>query len=252
MTASTTATGNVRLRTTLRERGLTPARFAEKIGVDPKTAERWIATGRTPHPRTAYQAATTLGVDVYYLWPALDRATRAAEPDAETVAHYPSAGAVPDEVWREVIASARQHLDMVLLDPLMVWDLIPDLPALIRARAEAGTWIRLALPDPHREADKVRAGCVDALYGPLAGFARVRLAYHQDAATQTVRADGHMLIAHRLDGTSLSASPVLHLRQVATRPLTGPYLAALEHVMAGATLTTATAHTGRHLALVGA
>lgn len=56
---------NERLRTALVRAGLNYAQFAEAVGVDPKTAERWVSTGRTPHRTTAYKAARTLRED----WP---------------------------------------------------------------------------------------------------------------------------------------------------------------------------------------
>ena len=31
--------------------GLSQVRLAAAVGVDPKTVERWVAQGRTPHPR---------------------------------------------------------------------------------------------------------------------------------------------------------------------------------------------------------
>ncbi|MBF6471658.1 helix-turn-helix transcriptional regulator [Nocardia abscessus] len=59
--------------TTLREAillaGLTPAKLAERVQVDPKTVERWVVQGRRPHPVTRYAVAAQLGKSVADLWP---------------------------------------------------------------------------------------------------------------------------------------------------------------------------------------
>ena len=39
------------------------------MGVDPKTAARWLSPGRIPQPRHRAQVATILGKDVGDLWP---------------------------------------------------------------------------------------------------------------------------------------------------------------------------------------
>ena len=60
---------NERLRALLLERGTTPAKLAEAMGVDAKTIERWIIQGRTPYRRHRYAVAAHFGVDETYLWP---------------------------------------------------------------------------------------------------------------------------------------------------------------------------------------
>ncbi|WP_245716319.1 hypothetical protein [Micromonospora humi] len=43
--------------------------MAEKVAVDPKTAARWLAAGRIPHPRTRVAVAGILRRDAAELWP---------------------------------------------------------------------------------------------------------------------------------------------------------------------------------------
>src|ERR1035441_5440490 len=45
---------NERLRALLLERGQTPDKLAEAVGVDAKTVERWITKGRTPYRSHRY------------------------------------------------------------------------------------------------------------------------------------------------------------------------------------------------------
>lgn len=56
------------LKTTLQTAGLTAEQFAEIIGVDPKTVQRWVA-GRTPYPRHRATVARALDTSEHELWP---------------------------------------------------------------------------------------------------------------------------------------------------------------------------------------
>lgn len=51
------------------EAGETAESLAGQVGVDPKTAQRWVNPGRIPQPRHRSQVATILGRDVKDLWP---------------------------------------------------------------------------------------------------------------------------------------------------------------------------------------
>ena len=91
---------NERLRALLLERGTTPAKLAEAMGVDAKTIERWIIQGRTPYRRHRYAVAAHFGVDETYLWPdARDKNEIAATSESEIVSVYPHRWAVPREIW---------------------------------------------------------------------------------------------------------------------------------------------------------
>ncbi|WP_229398211.1 DUF5753 domain-containing protein [Micromonospora okii] len=51
------------------EAGETADSLAGQVGVDPKTAQRWVSRGRVPRPRYRSQLAAILGRDVKDLWP---------------------------------------------------------------------------------------------------------------------------------------------------------------------------------------
>lgn len=57
------------LRVAMAEAGETIESLAEKAHVDPKTAGRWLASGRIPHPRTRLAVAELLGREAADLWP---------------------------------------------------------------------------------------------------------------------------------------------------------------------------------------
>ncbi|MEW2380902.1 DUF5753 domain-containing protein [Micromonospora sp. NPDC047707] len=51
------------------EAGETAESLAAQVGVDPKTAQRWVTHGRIPQTRHRAQVASILGKDVLELWP---------------------------------------------------------------------------------------------------------------------------------------------------------------------------------------
>ena len=105
---------NERLRAALLERGLTPSKLGDEIGVDHKTVERWITLGRTPYRRHRYAVAARLAVDESYLWPeALSREQVTAASDSEVLAIYPHRSDVPDEVWERLFSAAEQEIGIL-------------------------------------------------------------------------------------------------------------------------------------------
>jgi transcriptional regulator with XRE-family HTH domain len=60
---------NVRLREAVWARGMEVAEFGRRVGVDPKTAERWITRGTIPQPARRWKASLILGIDESELWP---------------------------------------------------------------------------------------------------------------------------------------------------------------------------------------
>ncbi|MFF5071339.1 DUF5753 domain-containing protein [Micromonospora olivasterospora] len=60
------------------ETGETAESLAGKVGVDPKTAGRWVTPGRVPHARHRIAVARVLGREVGDLWPEV---VRPREPD---------------------------------------------------------------------------------------------------------------------------------------------------------------------------
>jgi transcriptional regulator with XRE-family HTH domain len=60
---------NETLRVAMARAGETADSLAAQIGVDPKTAARWLTSDRIPHPRHRVAAAAILGQEVENLWP---------------------------------------------------------------------------------------------------------------------------------------------------------------------------------------
>ncbi|WP_280254731.1 helix-turn-helix transcriptional regulator [Nocardia wallacei] len=99
---------NARLKEALFEARLTPEELAEKIAVDPKTVQRWLAKGRTPYPKHQHSVAVALGVRERELWPdaavtvseELRRAIEYRQPVAVESA-TPSRSYTPPAGWQD-------------------------------------------------------------------------------------------------------------------------------------------------------
>jgi transcriptional regulator with XRE-family HTH domain len=161
---------NERLRSSITAAGLSLESFAAHIGVDPKTVERWISKERTPHRAHRWKAAQALGRDEAYLWPeVLDQPRTQAASEAEFVHLYPHRGAVPKDLWRELVADARDSLDVLAYAALFLPDSDPDFADKLVAKAADGVRVRVLLGD--READAVlRRGLEEAVWRPPGGL----------------------------------------------------------------------------------
>jgi transcriptional regulator with XRE-family HTH domain len=107
--------------------GLTAEQFADIVGVDPKTVQRWVA-GRTPHRRHRATAARALDLTEHDLWP--DETPAVAEDDphrrSDVIASWAAADQQGAPDLAEVVASARGQVDVLdnanrlLCDELMI------------------------------------------------------------------------------------------------------------------------------------
>ena len=83
-----------RLRAAIAASGLSRDEIAEGAGVDAKTLERWVSTGRTPHARNRKALADALGLDPSDLWPEADPFARLVPRDLAGIqCAYPSRSA---------------------------------------------------------------------------------------------------------------------------------------------------------------
>ncbi|MGW3622741.1 hypothetical protein [Streptomyces sp. NPDC000880] len=225
-----TITANERLRGAMVAANVTFEGLADRLGVDPKSVERWITLGRTPHARNAHAAAKHLHADPYHLWPRLDERHRSVPTSRdELVTCYPTRSVVPLELWRSTLAGAVGVIDLAVANPLFLVDAVWDLAALLADKAAAGVRVRLVGPassSPVTLAD---------VFPSLTSVPGVRLAEHSGLHADVVRADDDLLVSTPVDGLVPVLSPVMHLRRLGPAPLTSGYLTALDHLFATAT-----------------
>ncbi len=230
---------NERLRSAIAERGLTSARLAERVRVDPKTVERWIATGRTPYRSTVAEVAQVLGREPGWLWP-----ETVASAESELVQFYPHRAVVPRSVWSSLLAGARERIDILCFAGLFFVEENPGLDETLTARAAAGAQIRILLGDPDSPAVCARGdeeGIGEALaakvrnvlvyLGPLGAVDGIDLRLHATTLYATIyRFDDHMLVNTHTYGAPAYMSPVLHLRCRPSSSLFGTYERSFDRV----------------------
>lgn len=216
---------NERLRAAISAKGETIQAVAEHVEVDPKSVERWITLGRTPHRRHRWATATFLGVDEVYLWPTVEKQVETASA-AELVTYYPHRGAVPASLWSSLINQATSHVDILVYAGLFLFDGNPDLPDQLAEKAQAGGQVRVLLGDPDSEMIRQR-GEEEGIGDNLASRARITYHYLQPIAStpgvdvrlhdtilynSIYRFDDDVLVNPHVLGAPAGQNPVLHFR----------------------------------------
>jgi transcriptional regulator with XRE-family HTH domain len=227
---------NERLRAAISGNGFTPASVADRLMVDIKTVERWIA-GRPPHRKSRFAVAALLGEDVAYLWPdAVSAEERQDAAQAEIVGVYPHRSLVPPIMWAEMFTRAQVTIGILVHAGGFLAESHPVQHAL-RRRAEAGVNVRMLFGDPMSEeitrrgseeglgdgvAYKVRNAI--ALFRPLFDVPGVEARFHRATLHNSIFwSDDEMLINTQIYGVSAPAAPVLHLRKVHGAELVSTY-----------------------------
>lgn len=240
---TTTPHCNERLRETLLASGWSPADFAARLGVDPKTVDRWIGNAnRTPYPRIAYQAARLLDVDVTYLWPSIhgNRTSKITGSD-ELTACWPGRAAVPHDLWSRLFSEATRRI--VIMGDLGLPDLVPHLSRLLVDKAAQGVRVRVIVTDPRTATnpiDTARAIEAEAVYLPLTDHGVTVARYPGHLATTILRVDDDLIVRTGIDGCPAAFAPVIHLRALANGPLSRLYLTSLDAITETATPVVAT------------
>lgn len=241
---------NERLRDAISAQGLTSVKLAERVAVDPKTVERWIATDRVPHRTHRGAVASVVGTDESYLWPSVARAGRVSTADGvELVTLYPTRGSVPGGLWLALVNHATTSIDTLMFAGLFLTDAGPEMSDALVRQARSGVRVRIMLGDPDSEAVAIR-GCEEGIGDGLAARIRIRERYLQDVAltdgvelrwhattlyNSIYRCDDTMLVNAHVYGAPASQNPVLHLRRSPTGRVFDHYFASFERVWATAT-----------------
>ncbi|QTZ93792.1 helix-turn-helix domain-containing protein [Streptomyces auratus] len=218
---------NERLRAAMAAGGWTQATLAARAQVDPKSVERWVNLGRTPRRATALLAAETLGEDVHALWPALRQARSARAVSSELVALYDQRADVPVSTFTDMLAEARENIDVLVYAAVFLHEGFPRLNDLLRERAAEGCSVRIALGDAEsanvrqrgeeeRFGHGIESRCRLALmhYRPLLGVPGIEIRTHETTLYNSIyRADDQLLANAHVWGVNAYGAPVWHLRR---------------------------------------
>jgi transcriptional regulator with XRE-family HTH domain len=235
---------NERLRKAMLKGGWTCDSLAERTGVDPKSVERWLNLGRTPHRTTAQSAADVLGEEAVVLWPSLERKRLTRSVSPELVALYGHRADVPAATFLDLVEGAGVHLDILVYAAVFLHEAHPRLNELLAGQAKQGCRIRIALGDPDSANVRQRgqeehfghgieSRCRIALlhYQPLLGTPGIEIRTHATTLYNSLyRADDQMLVNAHVWGANAYSAPVWHLRRTAPGGIFDTYAASFDAV----------------------
>ena len=235
---------NERLRGSLASAQLRTTDVAERIGVDPKTVERWITKGRVPHRAHRLALAEEIGADEAYLWPEVLTAqvTQSASV-AELLELHPSRAAVPSDVWRQLIASTHEALDVLTYAGTFLFEQY-DIVSVLRDKSAQGVRCRFLIGDESSKTVKRRAieeGTPGGLEGRIqlhrrylrevVGLPGVEVRTHSTTLYNSLfRFDQDLMVNGHAFGEPAGHSPVLHLRRVPGGRVWDHYMRSFETV----------------------
>jgi hypothetical protein len=236
---------NDRLRHAVLRGGLTPTLLAQKLGVDPKTAERWITQDRRPYPRYRHAIAALVREDEAYLWPDVasrDRADRVGQ--SEVVKVYPRRAAVPNELWQRLISNAARRIGVLVYAGLFLPEQQPQLVGQIKSKARNGARVEILLGDPDSP-EVAQRGAEEGIGEAMAGKVRnvlsfyrrlrdtegVEVRFHRTTLYNSIyRFDDEMLVNMHIYGAPAAHTPVAHLRRLTDGDLFNTYVESFERV----------------------
>lgn len=235
---------NERLRAAMLRVGLTVAELADAVSVDPKTCERWVTKGRTPHRVNARRAAIALREDMSYLWPTAGQGRQRRGMHPDLVAVYASRADTPLEMWRALFEQTEHEISVLVYAAVFLHEWWPDFSRLLQARAGAGCRVRILLGDPagaavaRRGAEEkyghgIESRCRQALlhYAPLIGVPGIGIRLHDTTLYNSLYAgDDRMIVNLHRFGINAYAAPVLDLRRSVPGGLFDGYAESFEDV----------------------
>lgn len=235
---------NERLRAVMAEGGWTHTTLADATGVDPKSVERWVNLGRVPRRATAHKAAEVLAEDVHALWPVLRQARSARAVSPELVALYDQRADIPVSTFVDLLAGAREQLDVLVYAAVFLHEAYPRLNHQLRAQAADGCRIRICLGDAdspnvqqrgreEKFGHGIESRCRLALlhYQSLLGVHGIEIRTHGTTLYNSLyRADDQMMVNAHVWGVNAYGAPVWHLRRAGDGGLFDTYASSFDAV----------------------
>ena len=227
--------------------GMGAADVAARLGVDPKTVERWMA-GRVPYERNRAALARLTGWSQRDLWPGLSAQPLSGWAIHEVRVAYPHRSAVPTDAWRHLFESAEREIGILAYSSLFLAEDVA-LSRILRDKARSGIRVRIAMGDPAGERVAMRgneegigAGLMAArihnalaLFRPLVDEPNTELRLHDTILYSSIYfADDDLLINTHVYGCPASHGPVLHMRRTRPDGMAATYVESFEAVWSGA------------------
>ncbi|WP_024875337.1 helix-turn-helix domain-containing protein [Saccharomonospora piscinae] len=234
---------NDRLRTAMIAANLTIDALASKVGVDPKTVERWISKERRPHRTTRQQVATALGTRDVDLWPPPSTELPTNGHESELVHLYPSRSSVTGAMWERLINGVGERMDVLVFSGAFLveqYNLVP----IIQSKAAQGVRFRLLVGDETSPAVIQRA-VDEGTPGGLEGRVQMMRRYLSDVAgldgvevrthgtilyNSLYRFDDDLLVNGHAHGALAGQNPVMHLKRLPTGQMWQHYMRSFDRI----------------------
>ena len=232
---------NQRLVDAIRTSGRRVEEFAEELGVDPKTVERWVSTGRVPRPTHRQRVEKALSVPAALLWPGAPGPAPGIE---ELAGAYATRNELAPAAVASLLDAATEHVDVLAFSSMWLWDMVPRFTERLMAKDRAGVQVRICLGDPDSDAVRLR-GEEEGIGDGMPARCQLALSYAGsllEQAPETVRIsastlyssifrfDDELLVNTHLFGTPAGSSPVLHFRSTGGGPIAVNVMNSFERV----------------------
>ena len=197
---------NEHLRAAITRSGLTLEEFADIVGVDVKTVQRWLA-GRTPYPRHRTRVAGALDTTEHALWPDTVPAPTTTEAHelttpvtGDAIAGYGHATDPTAPNTAALLTTAIERIEIAI--PNLASQ--PGLVELFRTSAANGRQARIIIEDPDEQVE------------PLLGIDAIEIRASPAREDHVLyRADDEMLLVLTRIGSASASPPIIHLRRQA-------------------------------------
>jgi hypothetical protein len=138
---------NDRLRLAMASTRIEPESLARKVGVDPKTVQRWLG-GRVPHPRHRWKICDILGQSEQYLWPEVILGVSGVIHTSEIIAAYAHRADAPSQLWAGMLEGARRNIDLLGYSMSFFPEQHSRLAQTLEEKCAGRLKVRIALADP--------------------------------------------------------------------------------------------------------
>lgn len=238
---------NERLRDALAQRGLDSVVVGERLGVDPKTVQRWVTQSRAPYPKHRAQLSALLQESETWLWPdSVTPERQEAASRSEVVQVHPRRSSISGEDWLRIFDAATTFIDLLVYAGLFLPEQTPTIIDVMKAKAADGARVRLLLGDPECRAVELRGeeegigsqavatkvrNSLQLLRRPLHKAPGVQVRLHRSTLyTSIYRSDDTMIANPHVLGLPAAQAPAIHLRRLSAGGLFDTYASMYDRV----------------------
>jgi len=234
---------NDRLRLAMASASIEPESLARKVGVDPKTVQRWLG-GRLPHPRHRWKICDILGHSEQYIWPQVVLGVSGILHTSEIVSAYAHRADAPSQLWTGMLEGARRNMDLLGYSMSFFPEQHSQLAQTLEEKCASGLNVRIALADPE-SAEVASRDDLEKLGGTLPARIRATVVHLESLFSNTgvevrfhsvplynavYRFDDQMLVTPYLYRLRGYQHPLLHIKRLGSAGIFEAYAQQFEAI----------------------